>query len=448
MLRLLPAYLSLVWLLLNTSAFAAEPQATALDDYVRQADTSFAWSKRREGKVGSTEYVELILTSQTWKDIPWKHQLLIIKPASLIDGGKDAFLFVSGGSWKAEYEQAVTDDALPRDAERFVMLAEHMQTPLALLLHVPHQPILGDKYEDEIIAYTFMQYLLTGDEQWPLLLPMVKSAVRGMDAVQAAAKVEWNLEIVKFTVAGASKRGWTTWLTSAVDPRVHALAPMVIDMLNMSAQLKHQVTTWGDYSNQIEDYTRLGLQKFSGTPAGQRLHAIVDPYAYRKRLTQPKLIILGTNDRYWPLDAANLYWGDLADPKYLLYVPNQGHGIKDDTRLLGTLSAFQRYIATKDPLPEPSWKFSHDDDSLTLEIQAGQGAQTRGWLATAPTRDFRDAQWEQITPAETAPEGATLSIPVPEKGFAALFGEMVYEQEGGKLPLFLSTNVQIIGGIE
>ena len=43
--------------------------------------------------------------------------------------------------------------------------------------------ILGGMVEDEAISYTFAQFLKTGDPEWPLLLPMVKSAVRGMDAI-------------------------------------------------------------------------------------------------------------------------------------------------------------------------------------------------------------------------------------------------------------------------
>ena len=134
--------------------------------------------------------------------------------------------------------------------------------------------------------------------------------------------------MLKFVVTGASKRGWTTWLTAVVDKRVIAIAPMVIDMLNIPAQIPNQLKQWGQFSIQIVDYTRRGLvQPENQTDRHARLWEMVDPYSYRDRLKIPKLIILGTNDPYWTLNALDLYWHGLTGIKHVLYVPNAGHSL-------------------------------------------------------------------------------------------------------------------------
>src|SRR2546423_9107138 len=254
----------------SVGAIARDPLTGPLADYVAAKDDSYQWFKRSEGSVLTCKYVELILTSQTWHGIAWKHQLFIIKPAQVDPTSKHAVMMIAGGNWNDKIADRATQLKLPGEAQLFALLAETLKVPVAILLHVPQQPIFDGKREDQIIAYTFREFLKTGDTTWPLLAPMAKSAVRAMDAAQEAMKKEWNLDIATFTITGASKRGWTTWLTGAVDDRAIAIAPMVIDMLNMSPHTKLQKESFGGKSSeQIDDYS--GLDDHINTPRGQLL---------------------------------------------------------------------------------------------------------------------------------------------------------------------------------
>jgi PhoPQ-activated pathogenicity-related protein len=352
-------------------------------------------------------------------------------------------LWIEGGRWNDKFAAPATDSEPGSRARLLAMVGDQLQSPVALLLHVPQQPIFDGMVEDAIISHTFGQYLLTGDSEWPLLLPMVKSAVRAMDAVQDFAAKEWKLDIEHFTLTGASKRGWTTWLTSAIDPRVTALAPMVIDMLNMPPQMKHQVESFGTFSEQIEDYTSKGLQNFLNTPRGKALVNIVDPFSYRKHLSQPKLIILATNDRYWPLDALNLYWEQLTGEKYILYVPNNGHGIKDIPRVVGGLSALHQHVANGKKLPKLDWKFAEENGKLRLRFTSDtRPDRVQAWTANSDTRDFRNSEFRSL-PMTADGEAHLYELAVPESGYAALLGEAVFN--GQPVPFHLSTNVRIVG---
>ncbi len=426
----------------NAANFA--PDQGPLHTYVQKPDDSYRWVKRQEGKVGKSTWVELILTSQHWKDTLWRHQLFVIKPGE-VQSEAQGILLIDGGAWNedlAKEPEAGKGGKLPSEAALLAQVAERVKSPVAVLKQVPNQPIFDGLTEDGAISYTFEQFLKTRDAEWPLLLPMVKSAVRGMDAVQEFAKKEWSLDIQNFTLTGASKRGWTTWLTASVDKRVNAFAPMVIDTLNMGAQMKLQVASFGEFSEQIQDYTKRGIQEQGATEAGQMLERIVDPYSYRSLLKQPKVILLGTNDRYWPLEALNLYWPDLHGEKHILYVPNNGHGLNDFARIIGTVSALHRQAAGGQQIAKLKWELTDGEGCAKLNVRCEtQPSKVSAWVATSATRDFRESKWTSH-PTELVDGAYCYELPQPESGYAALFGEAVFDADSQ--PYYLSTNVKVV----
>ena len=410
--------------------------------YIAEPDASYAWREVNSRRVGSARITELILTSQTWRGITWKHHLVLIRPQNVDRSSSQAFLFIHGGRWKPGYENGF-QGAMPREASHFVKLAETLRAPIAVLRHVPYQPIF-DRREDALIAYTFDQYLESGEADWPLLLPMVKSAVRAMDAVQAFAAERWKLSVSSFMVAGASKRGWTSWLTAAVDPRVSSIAPIVIDMLNVPAQIELQRATFGELSDQVQDYVSIDLPSRISSERGQALMAMVDPYQYRAALTPPKLIVLGTNDRYWPLDALRLYWDELPEPKRVLYVPNQGHSVGDLERLVAGLSALHRYSAHGEQLPAVTWTYGAQSDRLAVDVHSDRRPRrVLAWTATSPTRDFREAQWTSQRCKRNGEQFAC-SVERPSTGFVAMYAELWFQDRG--YPRFPLATVVCIAG--
>jgi PhoPQ-activated pathogenicity-related protein len=407
---------------------ATAPVRADLDGYVARAEPAFAWSLRDKAVRAEGTVYDLHLVSQVWRGITWKHQLRVYVPARAYSSGT-MLLFNTGGSARD------SDNAFGLE------LAKRAGAPCAIVYGIPNQPLFDDLYEDDLIAYTFVQYLRTGDENWPLLMPMTKSLVKAMDALQAFARDELGAPVDGFVVAGASKRGWTSWLTAAADPRVKGVAPIVFDMLNIPAQLPHQLASWGNYSEMLEPYTAPGLPGQVGSERGRRLVELVDPYSYRERVGMPKLMVLGTNDRYWTLDALNLYWDDLSGPRSVLYVANQGHGLGDRARWMETLACFVRGIARNDPMPRLTWVYERAGGKLTLKLTRSPALATALlWTASSQTRDFRGTEWSSVSMA-TRGDGLQAEAALSDTAFVALFGEVEYPLDGNSCRL--STRVRI-----
>lgn len=401
---------------------------SALRSYLSNGDTNYAWEIKDSASLGSTKVYQVLLTSQKWQGFKWTHQLTIIVPASIQYDG--ALLFITGGSNKDELPNWSKDDRL---WPALGTIANKNKAVVALIKQVPNQPFYDGKTEDELITYTLNQFRKDKDYTWPLLFPMVKSAVKGMDAIQEVIAKKTSHKITNFVISGASKRGWTTWLSSAIDDkRVKAIGPMVIDMLNMPKTLSYQFETYGEYSDQIEDYVKIGIPQSTESPDGKAITAMIDPYSYREKMTVPKMIFVATNDPYWTADAIKHYFDQIPGENLIHYVPNAGHDLAGGKQALEGLGAFFGLTLQNKEYPVSKWNVTKGKEGfeLTVEAKPAELVEAAIWATTSADRDFRNNLW--LT-RRVKLEGSTAkyTIPFVKKGYQAFYMDLKYKDPNG-----------------
>ncbi|WP_370697202.1 PhoPQ-activated protein PqaA family protein [Fibrella musci] len=408
---------------LVTREVPAKPH-TILPQYVSESDSAYQWEIIQRSNTNKGTFFQLSLVSQRWRNIRWKHNLFVFFPVS--HSSTTGFLSLQ---MSFEPDQAYTG---------LLQAAQATGMPCAILCDVPNQPLFGGKWEDELLNYTFERYLQTGEGTWPLLLPMVKGAVRAIDALQALTKQQAFPILEHFILAGHSKRGHTAWLTAAVDKRVTGLVIQGFNTLNSLAQIPHYFAVYGEL-NQSALAAKKVIEQIN-TERGQNLLQIVDAYTYRDQLMLPKLLIIGTNDDYTPVDALNLYWPGLRGSKSVLSLTNADHvGANNDARLFPTAYAFIQATAKGEVLPTLQSNLDQKKGKIKLIITTDESASSACvWRAHSSTQDFRESQWatqssvlsvESIAQKGRSFKRFVLEIDEPASGYTTLIGEVEFNKQ-------------------
>lgn len=394
----------------------------------RTADEAYL-QEVASGRLGANEYSVYRVTAHEWQGIEWKNHILLLTPREV--ESDLVLLFVT-----ADYRLR------ERDLIPFTLAATANSARVAILFDVPNQPLFSGLREDWLISYTFKQFLETGDPEWPALLPMVRSTVTAMNVIDNLIARE-GCSVGGFIVLGGSKRGWTTWLTAATDERVAGIIPISYDTLNLRTQMEHQISAWGSYSHSIREYVETGvLNSLEGEPE-DLLFRMVDPFTYRKDIEVPKLIVVGTNDPYWPADAAALYYDGLFGEKGLVYAPNAGHDA-EISRVLFSIRAM--YIALENQLSFPAISCEHTYEqgegknafSLLIDSDAWEFELLRVYTGRSDTRDLRQATWRSQTLTTD-----TRSFSVTElDSYTGIYFEAAFTYDGAQL--LLSTPIKVL----
>lgn len=416
-------------------------ETEVLDEYVAACDANYAWelvSSQRIAVAGIT-VSQLRMTTSAWRGLgdvsqtTWEHFITVIEPDNV--ASDTALLNINGGS-------TGNDPGTPPAA--LLPFATAARTVVAQLYAVPNQPQNFDgetssRSEDQIIAKSYGEYLDSfearkTDVTWPVLLPMTRSAVRAMDTVQEfmASRGRVRREIQDFVVAGASKRGWTTWLTAAADPRVRAIIPLVIDVLNMDEQMQHHFKAYGFYAPAIQPYVAENVFDRLGTPGGTSLLNIVDPYTYLNRLDMPKFIANSTGDQFFLPDSSQFYYDQLPGDNYLYYAPNTDHGLGgdvDDVDNSTVKAALAWYLSLIKGVPRPQYSWTFPAPNRTVVTTNVPPASVKLWQATNNTaRDFRletiGTKWTSTDLVLEEDGSFAGEVNVPNTGWTAFFVQL------------------------
>lgn len=434
-----------------TSEKEKEPE-NPFEAYLSEVDPAYTYEL--ETTIDGDNYTAYVIrmVSQTWltEDIvdesEWWHWLTIVVPDRV--DHTTGMLWIGGGD---------RNDPAPESVNPIVLNAALATNSVTADLHnVPFQPItflndeqMDERVEDEIISYGWQKFLNNGakDEyaNWLSRLPMTAAAQRAMDTVTDFMQKEQSTSINSYVVSGASKRGWTTWTTGIFDDRVVAIAPVVIDLLNLEPSFQHHWRAYGEWSPAIEDYEDQEIMHWQYSDEYDRMVELVDPFSYQDSLDMPKYIMNAASDEFFLPDSWKFYWSDLPSPKHLRYVPNAGHSL-ENTDATESLIAYYNHIINDRPIPEFTWTA----DTTGFQIQMDPNNlpdELLFWNAHNPNaRDFRLYVIDRIWLARNIeiPEdgNAFIEINTPNEGFTAWFVEATYNADS-ELPFKQTTGVVV-----
>ncbi|AKP49504.1 PhoPQ-activated pathogenicity-related family protein [Cyclobacterium amurskyense] len=422
-----------------------------LKAYVEKDQDVYDYELAFESKGDGYSYYVLKVISQNWltekevTETTWWHWVSFVVPDELKHN--TSLLIISGGS---------KNTTVPEKPDDMILQAALSTGSTAIKVHnIPFQPLqyVGDtsglRTEDGLIAYGWREFMERGakdeDAIWLARFPMTKAVVSAMDAVVDYSKTNLDISLDKYVVAGASKRGWTTWTTAAVDDRVIGMIPIVIDMLNLSPSFKHHWQTYGFWAPAVNDYTFEGIFDWMDSKEFKRLEEIVEPYQFLEEYKDiPKLLINGSGDQFFLPDSWRYYWEELQGESHIAYIPNAGHGLKNSDApqiLLG----FYSHIINNIKRPSYSWEVKEDAIHIKTDINNPPVA-VKLWSATNEnTRDFRidvlGPQWKATNIPFEADGEYVIPIAAPSKGWSGHYVELTY---AGDAPLKFTTGIKIL----
>ena len=436
--------LVLAYSMLNFIFLSTEEQYTSMSDYIESTKNEFSYDIQEVIYEENWTGYHIKMISGEWLDskkvdqVEWWHYVDIIIPKQTTSS--TGIMFIDGGEKSEDYFRL--------DAQS-IRNAIKTEAVIVNISNIPFQPLNflsseQDSFEeDDLIAFAWNKFLKQGakqkDVEWLPRFPMTRAIVRAMDLAQEII-LQNDIVVKDFVVSGASKRGWTAWTTAAVDSRVKAVVPMVIDMLNLVPSFENHYRSYGEFSPAVQEYVNYNIQDWLGTEEFKVLMSYIEPFSFIDKFTMPKYIINAGSDEFFSTDSWRFYYDKLPGEKIIRYVPNKNHSLDGRYLTEDLVSYFYRVINDIE-IPSLSWNLS--DNKLIAELDYDGDYDVSVWTAKNDNgRDFRlweeGELWEETSIGKLANNKYELNVNSNFKGYKATMIEFTIDPES-EFPLIIST---------
>ena len=434
----------LAYSMLNFIFLSTEEEYTSMSDYIESTKNEFSYDIQEVIYEENWTGYHIKMISGEWLDskkvdqVEWWHYVDIIIPKQTTSS--TGIMFIDGGEKSEDYFRL--------DAQS-IQNAIKTEAVIVNVSNIPFQPLNflsseQDSFEeDDLIAFAWNKFLKQGakqkDVEWLPRFPMTRAIVRAMDLAQEIV-LQNDIVVKDFVVSGASKRGWTAWTTAAVDSRVKAVVPMVIDMLNLVPSFENHYRSYGEFSPAVQEYVNYNIQDWLGTEEFKVLMSYIEPFSFIDKFTMPKYIINAGSDEFFSTDSWRFYYDKLPGEKIIRYVPNKNHSLDGRYLTEDLVSYFYRVINDIE-IPSLSWNLS--DNKLIAELDYDGDYNVSVWTAKNDNgRDFRlweeGELWEETSIGKLANNKYELNVSSNLKGYKATMIEFTIDPKS-EFPLIIST---------
>ncbi len=434
----------LAYSMINFIFLSTEEEYTSMSDYIESTKNEFSYDIQEVIYEENWTGYHIKMISGEWLDskkvdqVEWWHYVDIIIPKQTTSS--TGIIFIDGGEKSEDYFRL--------DAQS-IQNAIKTEAVIVNVSNIPFQPLNflsseQDSFEeDDLIAFAWNKFLKQGakqkDVEWLPRFPMTRAIVRAMDLAQEIV-LQNDIVFKDFVVSGASKRGWTAWTTAAVDRRVKAVVPMVIDMLNLVPSFENHYRSYGEFSPAVQEYVNYNIQDWLGTEEFKVLMSYIEPFSFIDKFTMPKYIINAGSDEFFSTDSWRFYYDKLPGEKIIRYVPNKNHSLDGRYLTEDLVSYFYRVINDIE-IPSLSWNLS--DNKLIAELDYDGDYNVSVWTAKNDNgRDFRlweeGELWEETSIGKLANNKYELNVSSNLKGYKATMIEFTIDPKS-EFPLIIST---------